>query len=90
MANTTQSMTGATTGRPFARPGRFQQGLFNNRRRDNLTQARQPIHKGERIRCRILAASVPRHSHSLLETWVLDTHKVTGGWDLREDERYWG
>ena len=42
-----------------------------------------------RIWCRVQAASLPRHCHSLLETWVLDTPKVTGGYDLREDERYW-
>ena len=64
-------------------PARVQQSLFYNRRRDNLAQARQPIHNGERIRCRVLAASLPRHCRSLLETWVLDTPKVTGGYDLR-------
>ena len=64
-------------------PVRVQQSLFYNRLRDNLTQPRQPIHNGERIRCCVHAASLPRHSRSLLETWVLDTPKVTRGYDLR-------
>ena len=61
--DTMRQPTGALLG-----PARIQQSLFYNRRLDNLAQARQTIHNSERIRRRILAASLPRHCHSLLQT----------------------
>jgi hypothetical protein len=74
---------------PLLGPARVQQGLLHNPRGDNLAQSRQPIQYAARILRRPPTASLRRHGHSLPEILALRQRKISDGYDLRLDERYW-
>jgi hypothetical protein len=63
-------------------PVRLRQGLFDDLRRDNLPQPRQPI-QDKALRFALDTASVLSHASRLPETPCFGEHKVSGGGGLR-------
>ena len=69
--------------RPLMIASGINKGLFHNRRRDNLSQARQSIQNVVIISERFRAASLPRHSHRHFGNLFLSKHKLPDGSGLR-------